>query len=87
MSRVLFYTNILVYGIDEDSKYYGQARQILDQREKQLITTSKNLIEFLTVITKSSGYNLNSELALEIIDELIQSVEVIYPTQVSITIL
>lgn len=87
MSRVLIDTNIFVYGIDEDSKYYDQAKKILDQRDKQLVTTSKNLIEFLTVVTKSSGYNLNSELALEIIEEIIQSVEVIYPSPESLAIL
>ena len=87
MSRVLIDTNIFVYGIDEDSKYFDQAKQILDQTGKQLVTTSKNLIEFLTVVTKSSGYNLNSELALEIIEEIIQSVEVIYPTPESLAIL
>lgn len=70
MSRVLIDTNILVYGIDKDSKYYDQAKKILGQRDKQLVTTSKNLIEFLTVVTKSSGYNLNSDLALEIIEEI-----------------
>lgn len=86
MSRVLIDTNIFVYVIDEDSKYYDQAKRILDQREKQLVTTSKNLIEFLAVVTKSSGYNLNFELALEIIEEIIQSVEVIYPTQESMAI-
>ncbi|SMO86625.1 type II toxin-antitoxin system VapC family toxin [Gracilimonas mengyeensis] len=87
MSRGLIDTNIFVYGIDEDSKYFDQAKKILDQTDKQLVTTSKNLIEFLAVVTKSSGYNLNAELALEIIEEIIQSVEVIYPTPESMAIL
>tara|TARA_R110002049_G_scaffold117698_1_gene271301 strand:+ start:1007 stop:1156 length:150 start_codon:yes stop_codon:yes gene_type:complete len=29
MSRVLIDTNIFVYGIDEDSKYYDQAKKML----------------------------------------------------------
>jgi predicted nucleic acid-binding protein len=87
MNRVLLDTNIFVYGIDEDSIYYRQAKVILDQREKQLVTTSKNLTEFLSVVTKSSGYGLTSELALEIVEEIIQSVEVIYPSQESMAIL
>ena len=87
MNRVLVDTNIFVYGIDEDSIYYRQAKLILDQREKQLVTTSKNLTEFLSVVTKSSGYGLTSELALEIVEEIIQSVEVIYPSQESMAIL
>jgi len=87
MSRGLIDTNIFVYGIDEDSKYFEQAKQILDQTEKQLVTTSKTLIEFLKVVTKSSGYNLNSDLASEIIEKIIQSVEVIYSTPESLPIL
>ena len=87
MSRILIDTNIFVYGIDEDSKYYRQAKSILDLKEKQLVTTSKNLVEFLTVVTKSTGYNLDSGLALEINEEIIQSIEVIYPTQESMAIL
>lgn len=86
MSRVLIDTNIFVYAIDEDSKYYDQAKKVLDQNSNQLVTTSKNLIEFLTVVTKSSGYNLDSELALEIVEEIIQSVEIIYPTHESMAI-
>jgi len=87
MSRGLIDTNIFVYGIDEDSKYFEQAKHILDQTEKQLVTTSKTLIEFLKVVTKSSGYNLNSDLASEIIEKIIQSVEVIYSTPESLPIL
>lgn len=87
MSRILIDTNIFVYGIDEDSKHYRQAKNILDQRDRQLVTTSKNLTEFLTVVTKPSGYNLKPELALKIIEEIIEGVEIIYPTQESMAIL
>ncbi len=87
MNRILIDTNVFVYGIDRDSKYYRQAKNIIDQRERSLVTTSKNLTEFLTVVTKPSGYNLSPELALEIVEEIIQGIEVIYPTQESMAIL
>jgi predicted nucleic acid-binding protein len=86
MSKVLVDTNILVYGIDEDSKFFKRARKILEQEKYQLVTTSKNLIEVLAVITKSSGYNLNNDTALEIVEEIIQSIEIVYPTQESMAI-
>jgi len=54
MSKVLVDTNIFVYGIDEDSAFFKRARKILEQDKYQLATTSKNLIEFLAVTTKSS---------------------------------
>lgn len=86
MSKLLVDTNILVYGIDEDSQFFNQSRQILDHSENQLITTSKNLIEFLAVVTRSSGYDLETKVALEILDEIIQRVEIVYPSQDSLAI-
>jgi len=71
MSKILIDTNILVYGIDQDSAFFKRARTILEQEKNQLVTTSKNLIEFLAVTTKSSGYNLNNDTALEIVEEII----------------
>ena len=86
MSKILVDTNILVYGIDEESSFFKRARKILGQEKYQLVTTSKNLIEFLAVTTKPSGYNLDNETALEIIEEIIQGIEIVYPTQESMAI-
>ena len=49
MSKILVDTNILVYGIDEDSAFFKRARKLLEQEKNQLVTTSKNLVEFLAV--------------------------------------
>lgn len=86
MSKILVDTNILVYGIDEDSAFFKRTRKILEQEKYQIVTSSKNLIEFLAVTTRSSGYNLNNETALEIIEEIIQGIEIVYPTQESMAI-
>jgi predicted nucleic acid-binding protein len=87
MNELLVDTNVLIYGIDEDSKFFGQSRQILDNSNYQLVTTSKNLVEFLTVVTRSSGYGLSTEKALDILDEIIQKIQIIYPSQDSLAIL
>lgn len=58
----------------------------MGQEKYQLATTSKNLIEFLAVTTKSSGYNLNNNTTLEIVEEIIQGLEIVYPTQESMAI-
>ena len=50
------------------------------------VTTPKNLLEFLAVVTRNSGYNLKTELALEIFDDIIQGIEILYPTQDSLAI-
>lgn len=86
MSRLLVDTNILIYGIDQDSKFFAQSRNILNHSNYQLVTTSKNILEFLAVVTRSSGYDLKTELALDILDDIIRNVEVIYPSQDSLAI-
>lgn len=83
---LLIDTNILVYAIDEDSQFYATSRSVLQQKNKTLFTTSKNLTEFLTVITRSSGYGLSSEIALNFLQKLIQQLEIIYPTPDSLAI-
>ena len=44
------------------------------------------MVEFLAVTTKTSVYNLDNSTALEIVEEIIQGIEIIYPTQESIAI-
>lgn len=86
MSRILVDTNILVYLIDEESAFFERARQVVEKGEYQLVTTSKNLIEFLAVTTKFSGYNLSTGTALQIVGEFIDNFEIIYPSQESLAI-
>lgn len=86
MSKVLIDTNILVYGIDQDSTFFQRSRNILDGSDHQLVTTSKNLLEFLAVVTRNSGYDLKTELALEILDDIIRGIDVLYPSQDSLAI-
>lgn len=83
MSRVLVDTNVLIYGIDQDSRFFERARNILENPNYQLVTTSKNLSEFLTVATRSSGYDLNIGLALEILEEITRKFQIIYPNSES----
>ncbi|QDZ41598.1 type II toxin-antitoxin system VapC family toxin (plasmid) [Euhalothece natronophila Z-M001] len=79
-NELLVDTNILVYAIDEDSQFYATSRSVLQKKDKTLFTTSKNITEFLTVMTRSSGYGLSTETALNLLQKLIQQLEIIYPT-------
>lgn len=42
MSKLLLDTNVLIYSIDEDSKYFTKAHNIFAEQH-ELYTTSKNL--------------------------------------------
>jgi len=52
MSDALVDTNLLIYSIDEKSEYFSKSRDFLSNSNNNLFTTSKNLSEFLTVITR-----------------------------------
>lgn len=86
MSKLLVDTNVLVYGIDQDSQFFSKSRDVLESTGNQLFTTSKNLSEFLAVVTRSSGYDLETDLALEILEEIIAGVTILYPNHESLAI-
>src|SRR5690606_18160914 len=64
-----------------------RSQRLLNNENLRLVTTSKNLIEFLCVVTKSSGYNLDTEIALSLLQEITEGIEVVYPSHYSVTIL
>lgn len=46
MNKILLDTNILVYLIDEESKYFEKSQNIIQNTNLTLYTTAKNLSEF-----------------------------------------
>ncbi|MCL6583191.1 MAG: PIN domain-containing protein [bacterium] len=85
-NNILVDTNILVYAIDEDSKFYYRSRELLLNSNHNLFTTSKNLSEFLTVVTRSSVTFLPIEEALAAVGDFINVLTVLYPTEGSFAI-
>ncbi|MCD4697740.1 MAG: hypothetical protein K8S16_16065 [Bacteroidales bacterium] len=47
MNRILVDTNVLVYSIDEDSKFNSRAIKLLTNPNYDLYTTSKTYLNFL----------------------------------------
>ncbi|MEQ9302088.1 MAG: PIN domain-containing protein [Cyclobacteriaceae bacterium] len=87
MSEVLVDTNILVYSADQDSMFFERSRALLESPDFELATTSKDIAELLVVLTKSTGYNLDNQLALEVLDGIRRNMRIIYPDQKSLDIL
>jgi len=50
--------------VDEVSDYFERARPVIENSEKTLQTTSKNLAEFLAVVTRSSACDPEQQLQL-----------------------
>lgn len=80
MNKILVDTNVLIYSIDEDSKYFDSAQKIFSE-ELELYTTSKNLSEFLTVVTRFSQNSLSLKEALLVIEDFINTMTILYPTK------
>ncbi len=80
-NRILVDTNILIYSIDADSKFHQKSLEILLDPENELYTTSKNLSEFLVVLTRAETVRINVIDALGILSELLTDITILYPNE------
>jgi predicted nucleic acid-binding protein len=86
MNELLVDTNILVYAIDEDSEFYSKSQKLLYHSDHTLFITSKNLSEFLTVVTKGPVVSLSIDDALAVLEDYINLFNILYPSEISFTI-
>ena len=86
MNKILIDTNILVYLIDEDSKFHHSSKTLIQNPDHQLYTTSKNLAEFLVVLTRSGEVSVSINDALALLDDLLRSFHILYPSKYSANI-
>ena len=85
MSKIFIDTNILIYSIDEDSRFYSKSQAILFDSNFDLYTSSKNLSEFLAVVTRIPVNPLSIENALTVINDFTDIFTILYPTESSFT--
>ncbi|MBU2444566.1 MAG: hypothetical protein KJ666_03195 [Bacteroidetes bacterium] len=52
MNKILIDTNVMIYALDNHSKYFRQANNILEDDNNTNYTTSKNISEFFAVASK-----------------------------------
>ena len=83
MNNVLLDTNILLYAIDEESKYFKSVQRLLSSATINFFTTSKNISEFLSVITRIPNSSISVEKALFILNDFQNSFGILYPTEES----
>jgi len=80
-NKLLVDTNILIYAIDEDSRYHRQSLYLIQNSEYNLFLTSKNITEFFVALTRNSDINISSRECLQCLDSLLFYFDVIYPNQ------
>ncbi len=83
MNNILLDTNLLIYAIDEDSKYYNSVQNILFDESNNLFTTSKNISEFLSVVTRYPDKSISIKDALVVINEFKSIFTILYPSEQS----
>ncbi|MBX6423469.1 hypothetical protein [Thermosulfurimonas sp. F29] len=68
---------ILIYAIDADSKFHGKAIDVILGSDYILYTTSKNVSEFLVVLTRSKDKDIKIDAAeaLEILESLFAEIQ------------
>lgn len=80
---MLLDTNVLIYAIDEDSKYFHSVQKLLYSDNTKLFTTSKNITEFLAVVTRLPNASISTSEALKITDDFQATFTVLYPDEKS----
>ena len=77
---------MLIYAVDADSLFHEQAINFLSDSALKLFTTSKNVSEFLVVLTRNSEIALSSSECLDIINSLLSDIAILYPTPASMNV-
>ena len=78
-SSVLIDTNILIYAIDADSRFHNGALKLLLDPTLKLFTTSKNLSEFLVVLTRNKEIELSTSECFQLLNSLLTDITILYP--------
>jgi predicted nucleic acid-binding protein len=83
MNNLLVDTNILVYSIDEDSIFHEKSQELIINCKYNLFTTSKNLSEFLVVLTRGIIVPVSIKEALISFEDIISNFIILYPSKYS----
>ncbi|MGM0453816.1 MAG: type II toxin-antitoxin system VapC family toxin [Thermodesulfobacteriota bacterium] len=87
MNSILVDTNVLIYATDEDSTFFEPAQSLISRSDLDLYTTSKNLTEFLSVVTRHPRNRISVSDAITVIDDFYDIFQILYPTKKSYGIL
>ncbi len=83
-NSVLVDTNVLIYALDADSQFHHRALKFLYDPTIRFFITSKNIAEFLVVLTRNKEINISTSECLELLNNLIVDVEILYPNPTTI---
>ena len=76
MINVLTDTNVLVYGIDQKSKFNKAACDILNNKDNNLFVTTKNISEYFSVCTK---LQMEKDVIWGFYNDIKENITVLFP--------
>jgi predicted nucleic acid-binding protein len=82
-NKCLLDTNVLIYALDKDSAFHEPVNRIIYQPENELFTTSKNIAEFISVVTKGEHPAFEMSQALGHIRTFESFITVLFPSAFS----
>jgi predicted nucleic acid-binding protein len=72
-------TNVLIYGINEESEFFDRVREVLEDRQYSFYVTTKTISEFVSVLSKLDRYDvIENELP-----SILNNYTIIYPNKKS----
>ena len=81
-TKLVLDTNILIYGINEESRYFEEIKRIMENPRYQIFVTCKQISEFICVLSKLGRYDaIENELPI-----ILNKFKVIFPNKRSIRI-
>ena len=81
-TKLVLDTNILVYGINEESEYFDKIRKVLDDNRYSFYVTTKTISEFVSVLSKLKKYDIiETELPT-----ILNRFKILFPSMKSILI-
>ncbi|MFZ2956455.1 MAG: type II toxin-antitoxin system VapC family toxin [Candidatus Ozemobacteraceae bacterium] len=86
MNKILVDTNVLVYSIDQDSKYFDDSSELLTSKN-EIFISSKSLSEFFSVVTRAPISSLSISDSLKMIQWFSNNFKILFPDRNSLNIL
>ena len=80
--KVVLDSNILIYAINEESKYFPKIRKILEDNRYSFYITTKTISEFVSVLSKLNKY----EIIENELPKILSQFKILFPGQKSIHI-
>ncbi|HQB82648.1 MAG TPA: PIN domain-containing protein [Candidatus Rifleibacterium sp.] len=86
MSKILIDTNVMVYSIDQESRYFSASNRLINS-ENNIYISSKSLAEFFAVVTRAPVISISAKEALEIVEWFTASFQIVFPDYRSLDVL